>query len=126
LHSKIITYVPTNTVKDILIQPDSDGRRGKWLAKIQEYDLEFKPTKLVKEQGFTKLLVESNLKALGINHFESENPLLHIEEIDDQMPTIKIDDIFSSSSWYNNIVPYLITLQCPVDMTPTKERTLKL
>jgi hypothetical protein len=101
-------------------------RRGKWLAKIQEYDLEVKPTKLVKGQGLEKLLVESNLRALGINHFESKNPLPHIEEIDDQMPTIQIDDKFSSSSWYNNIVSYLLTLQCPVEMTPAKERTLKL
>jgi hypothetical protein len=32
LHSKIISYVPTNYVKDILVQPYSDGRRGSWLA----------------------------------------------------------------------------------------------
>jgi hypothetical protein len=48
LHSKIIAYVSTSTVKDILIQLDSDGRREKWLEKIQEYDLEVKPTKFVK------------------------------------------------------------------------------
>jgi hypothetical protein len=96
------------------------------VGKIQEYDLEVKPTKLVKGQGLEKLLAESNFRALGINHFESENSLPHIEEIDDQMPTIQIDDKFSSSSWYNNIVSYLLTLQCPTDMTPSKERTLKL
>jgi hypothetical protein len=56
LHSKIIAYVPTSSVKDILVQPDSDGRRGWWLAKIQEFDLEVKPTKLVKGQGLAKLL----------------------------------------------------------------------
>jgi hypothetical protein len=48
LHSKIIAYVPTNTVKDILVQPDSDGKSGQWLAKIQKFDLEVRPTKLVK------------------------------------------------------------------------------
>jgi hypothetical protein len=48
LHSKVIAYVPTNTIKDILVQPHSDGKRGRWLAKIQEFDLEVKPTKLVK------------------------------------------------------------------------------
>jgi hypothetical protein len=56
LHSKVIAYVPTNIVKNILIQPDSDGRRGKWLEKIQEYDLEIKPTKLIKGQGLEKML----------------------------------------------------------------------
>jgi hypothetical protein len=41
-HSRIIAYVPTSSFKDILVQPDSDGRRGRWLAKIQEFDLEVK------------------------------------------------------------------------------------
>jgi len=48
LHSKITAYVPSASVKDILIQPDIDGRRGKWIAKILEFDLEIKPTKLIK------------------------------------------------------------------------------
>jgi hypothetical protein len=48
LHSKIIAYVPVASVKDILIQPDIDGRRGKWISKILEFYLEIKSTKLVK------------------------------------------------------------------------------
>jgi hypothetical protein len=48
LHSKVIAYVPSSFVKHILIQPDIDGRRGKWISKILEFDLEIKPTKLVK------------------------------------------------------------------------------
>ena len=67
LHSKIIEYVPTSYVKDILVQPDSDGKRGQWLAKIQDFDLEIKPTKLIKTQGLAKLLAESNIRALDIN-----------------------------------------------------------
>jgi hypothetical protein len=54
-------------MKDILIQPDVDGRRGKWIAKILEFDLEIKPTKLVKGQGLAKLLVESNCRDLGVS-----------------------------------------------------------
>ena len=68
LHSKIIAYVPTSVVKDILVHLDSDGRRGRRLAKIQEFDLKVKPTKLIKGQGLAKLMAESNLKELGINH----------------------------------------------------------
>jgi len=67
LHSKVIAYVPSTSVKDILIQPDIDGRRSKWIAKILEFDLEIKPTKLIKGQGLAKLLAESNYKALEIN-----------------------------------------------------------
>jgi hypothetical protein len=59
-------------VKDILIQPDIDGRRGKWIAKILEFDLEIKPTKLIKGQGLAKLLAESNCKALGINFINEQ------------------------------------------------------
>ena len=39
LHSKNLTYVPNATVKDILTQSDSEGKRGHWIAKIMEYDL---------------------------------------------------------------------------------------
>ena len=67
LHSKIIAYVPSASVKEILIQPDMDGNRSKWIAKILEFDLEIKRTKLVKGQGLAKLLVESNCKYLGDN-----------------------------------------------------------
>jgi hypothetical protein len=60
-------YVPTSSVKDILVQPDSDKKRGRWLAKIQEFDLEVKPTKLIKGQILAKLLAESNLRDLDIS-----------------------------------------------------------
>jgi len=43
LHSHIKAYVPNATVKDVLIQIDPEGRRGKWIAAMLEYDLEIKP-----------------------------------------------------------------------------------
>ena len=61
-----MAYVPNIIVKDILSQ-DPDGKRGKWIAAILEYDLEIKPTKMIKGQGLAKLMVESNLQALDIN-----------------------------------------------------------
>ena len=56
LHSHIICHVPTSIVKDILTQPDLEGRRGKWIAILLKYDLEMKPTKLEKGQGLDKLM----------------------------------------------------------------------
>ena len=53
-------------VKEILSQ-DPDGKRGKWIATILEYDLEIKPKKLIKGQGLAQLMAESNLQALDIN-----------------------------------------------------------
>ena len=73
LHSKVTTYVPSSSVKDILVQPDIDGRRAKWIEKIMEFDLEIKPTKLVKGQGLAKLLAESNCEALGVNFLNTHS-----------------------------------------------------
>ena len=67
LHSNIISYVPNVAIKDILTQPDSEGKRGKWIAKIMEYDVEINPTKLVKGQGLAKLLADSNCESLGLH-----------------------------------------------------------
>jgi hypothetical protein len=67
LHSKIIAYVSPASVKEILIQSDIDEKRSKWIANIMEFDLEIKPTRLVKGQGLVRLLDESNCEALGVN-----------------------------------------------------------
>ena len=48
LHSKIIAYVPSASIKDVLTQPDADGRRAKWIAKLIEFNIELKPTKIFK------------------------------------------------------------------------------
>ena len=74
LHSKVIAYVPNATIKDVLTQPNSEGKRGKWIAKIMEYDVDIKPTKLVKGQGLDKLLADSNCQALGL-HLMAERPV---------------------------------------------------
>ena len=38
IYSHIIAYVPNSVVKDILTQDGPDGRRGKWIATILEYE----------------------------------------------------------------------------------------
>lgn len=48
LHSHIIVFVPNVVVKDILTQNDPGGIRGKWIAAILEYDIDIKPTNLIK------------------------------------------------------------------------------
>ena len=67
LHSHTITYVLNAVMKDILTQDNPDGRRGKWIYVILEYDMEIKPTKLIKGQGLAKLMAKSNFHALDIN-----------------------------------------------------------
>jgi len=66
LHSHIVAYVPSATIK-VLMQPDPEGRRGKWIAAMLDHDLEIKPMKLINGQGLVKLMSESNLHPLDIN-----------------------------------------------------------
>ncbi len=77
LHSPITAYVPNSVVKIVLTQPNTDGKRGRWITQILEFDLNIKIIKLVKGQGLAKILAESNYKVLGINsvlEIQGENP----------------------------------------------------
>jgi hypothetical protein len=67
LQAKVIAFVPSRSVKDVLVQPDIDGKRSKWIARLIEFDVEIKPAKLVKGQGLARLLAEENCKLLDIN-----------------------------------------------------------
>jgi hypothetical protein len=69
-----------------LYSPDIDGRRSKWIAKILEFDLEIRPTKLIKGQGLAKLLAEANCKALGVDFINacSENQQNQLSDVDPQ------------------------------------------
>ena len=84
-------------IKDILTQDGPDSRRGKWIATILEYDLEIKPTKLIKGQGLARLMVESNCNALDINF---------IAQVDehDEMATPLISEAYLDSPWYFDII----------------------
>jgi hypothetical protein len=130
IHSKVIAYIPTSSVKDILVQTDSDGKRGRWLAKIKEFDLEVKPMKLVKGQGLANLLAESNFRELGINNLQGCKGHGDVNEPNNQIAISRIEEKFSLSDWYkdivSDIVSYLLTLKFPSDLPPTKARTLKL
>eukprot|EP00253_Pinus_taeda_P030308 PITA_30308 len=82
MYSHVITYVPNAVVKDILTQEGIEGKRGKWIANILEYDIEIKPTKLIKGQGLAKLMTETNFQALDINELDNEQEMVtpHINQ----------------------------------------------
>jgi hypothetical protein len=67
LHSHTTSYVPSSSVKDILTQPNPEGKRGKWIVVLLEYDHEIKPMKLIKGQGLERLMAWMNCELLGIN-----------------------------------------------------------
>jgi hypothetical protein len=47
-------------------------------------------------------------------------------QVDLQQPLIKVHVKFSLSPWYKVIVFYLQTLECPLDFSQEKARSLKL
>jgi len=95
------------------------GKRGKWIAVILEYDLEIKPTKLIKGQGLSKLMAESNLQALDINM---------VNTLDEQgsLPDPTIQEQFQNSPWYSDILYVLTNLNAPPELSKTKARFTKL
>jgi hypothetical protein len=120
LHSHVITYVPNNSVKDILTQPDPEGRRGKWIAAMLEYDLEIKPTKLIKGQGLVKLMAQSDCDAVGMNF------IVDLSECPQEEITVQVSQEFIDSPWYADIIYVLENLQAPPGVSKTKARFLKL
>jgi hypothetical protein len=123
LQSKIIAYVPSVVVKDILIQPDMDGRRSKWIARILEFDLEIKPTKLIKGQGLAKLLAEANCQALGIS-FINEGSGIQQDRLSERDP--QKEPPLARCPWYKDIIYFLQELRPPDDLQRNKARHLKL
>jgi hypothetical protein len=120
-HSNIVAYVPSALVKDILIQPNIDGK-SKWIAKIMEFDLEMKPTKLVKGQGLARLLVESNCRALGVNFMNINSKNWQVE-IANKNSHVSLN--LAECIWYKDIY-FLQKLRPPDGLEKNKVRDLKL
>ena len=116
LYSHIRAYVPSIIVKDILTQEGIEGKRGKWIATILEYDNEIKPTKFIKGQGLAKLLIETNCQALDINELDNEQ----------EMVTPQISQAFLESPSYADICYVLLNLQAPPGLYRTKKRFIKM
>ena len=76
----MVAYVPSASVKDVLTQPDVDGRRAKWIAKLIKFNIEVKPTKIVKGQDLAKLMAEENCSLLDINCMSLSSDGEHTEE----------------------------------------------
>jgi hypothetical protein len=83
-----------------LVQPHIDGKRSKWIAKILEFDLEIKPTKLVKGQGLARLLAKSNCKAMGVN-------FMNINPKNQQVDIVDVNLNLAECTWYKDIIHFL-------------------
>ena len=87
---------------------------------LLEYDLEIKPTKLIKGQGLAKLMEQTNCELLGINFIVDF--LADLEE--EKVPLVS--QKFLDSIWYADIIYVLRNLQAPPKLRKTKARFLKL
>lgn len=87
-HSHILDYIPNTTIKYVLVKIDPEGRRCKWIVALLEYDVEIKPTKLIKGQGLEKLMAESNFHALDINL------IISMSEEDEESSLVQVSEIF--------------------------------
>eukprot|EP00253_Pinus_taeda_P030845 PITA_30845 len=116
LYSHVTTYVPNSVVKYILTQEGLESKRAKWTASILEYDIEIKPTKLIKGQGLAKLMSETNFQALGIKQLHNEP----------ELATPQISETFLQSPWYADICFVLLNLCAPPRLSRTKKRFLRM
>jgi hypothetical protein len=107
LQFEITAYVPSSAVKEILVQPDCEGKRGKWITKILEYNLTINPTQLIKGQGLAKLISESNCRAIRLYHFykKSQDSSFQIEETGSH-----VKNKYFSSPWYKDVVFFLLNI----------------
>jgi hypothetical protein len=88
-----------------------------------KFDLEVKPTKLVKGQGLARLLAKSNCKALGVN-FMSTNSINQQYDIPNN--NLQINSKLAKCNWYKELIYFLQNLQCPTGLEKTKVKDLKL
>ena len=100
------------------MQLDTEGKRGRWIEKILEFDIEIKPTKLIKGQGLGRLMADSNCKVLNLSLTD-----INVPQFDGKL--IPYPDLFESP-WYQDIVYFLKNLSCPLEMEKSKKRALKL
>ena len=88
--------VPHLVVRSLFVQKELGEQRGNWMTTLQEYDLEFKPTTIIKGQGLCKFLVESHAN----EYYDWENKA--------ELNLIDVCPIFTTSqSWYKDLVHYI-------------------
>lgn len=106
LYSHSMIHVSNSVVKSILTQQDFGcNNRGAWIAKVQEYDIEIKPTKLVRGNALCRALVEDQ----------------QVEEED----TPKVFMVRLQDPWFSNIAYFLTYGDYPDGLTAKKRRDLK-
>eukprot|EP00253_Pinus_taeda_P001617 PITA_01617 len=109
-HTKVIVLF--SSVRQLLIQRELGEKRENWVTRLQEYDLEIKPAKIVRGQGFCRLL------AGATNIPESSDT--------DQFEAINQISIIDSESQYADLIFYLKNGYAPPNLSYKSKRAIKL
>ncbi|XP_059068351.1 uncharacterized protein LOC131054285 [Cryptomeria japonica] len=86
-----------NEIKDAIAHApmlEFGTKRGNWIAKIQEYDLEIKPTKLVQGRGLCQLMAENIPEERELDDSEDLPKVLFVSTIDECLYKKAIDGTF--------------------------------
>ena len=115
LKNRTKVIVPYPVVRSLLVQRELGERRGNWVIALQEYDLEFKPTSIVKGQGLCKLMTKNG------NNEE------HAWEDEAELHLMDVGPLFTApESWYRDLVHYPQTGLFPEHWNSKQRRALHL
>eukprot|EP00253_Pinus_taeda_P024213 PITA_24213 len=107
------------------MQPDVDGRRAKWIANLIEFNIELKPTKLVRGQGLAKLMAEGNYRMLDMNWIGT-----NLDDKQTEEETVGHDQSLAenlvSCEWYSKIAQFLLKPEVPLGLSSSQTGTIKL
>eukprot|EP00253_Pinus_taeda_P013700 PITA_13700 len=109
-HTKVI--VPFPAVRQLLIQKELGEKRANWVTALQEYDLEIRPAKIVRGQGFCRILAGAS----------------NIPESSNTGPTEEINQISvtNSESQYADLIFYLKIGYAPPNLSYKSKRAIRL
>ena len=117
LKSRTKVIVPFPSVRNLLVQKDLGEKRAPWMTALQEYDLEIKPSMVVKGQGLCKLATEAA-------HLPSNNSETVIDEV-----LLNREIYFyppPQDSRYTDLRTLLETRTTPDYLEPRNRRALRL
>jgi hypothetical protein len=114
-HTKVI--VPHPAVQSLFSQHEMEERRGNWMEVVQEFDLDTKPAKILKEQRLCKLAAKSQNQVNEDHRWENELAIW-CGEASYVSP--------GKESWYEKLNYLLHHGTCPKNLNPKERRALRL
>ena len=111
MHSHSVIYVSDVAVKSVLTQQDVGCNvRGAWIENTQEYDIEIKPTNLVRGNTLCKAIVENKI----------------VEELEELGKKQQVLAVGLHDPWFENINYLLKYVECLEGLSVRQRRDHKL